>query len=160
LVELPPGERSQEGRLQGGLLKTGKWGWKLSGLSDAFPRIRACSLTGLNEKAPEQENAQDYDNSDDDDLDQAHSEILNVRAKSGTKALKRANSTSLDKQLSTNLPTHFAEFWPRCGYEKAYEGGTGVVLHILGPGRTKRHDPCASSGNTLPALGTKALSCD
>jgi hypothetical protein len=64
-----------------------------------------------------------------------------LEAKSGTKALKQANSTSLDKQLSTNLPTRrvcpFSEFWPRCGYEKAYEGDTGVVLPILGRRRTQ-----------------------
>jgi hypothetical protein len=35
-------------------------------------------LSRLDEEAPEQENAQDDDNRNDDNLDQAHSEILKV----------------------------------------------------------------------------------
>jgi hypothetical protein len=111
-------------------------------------------LSGLDEEAPEQENAQDDDNRDDDNLDQAHSKILRVGAKSGTKALKQANSTSLGKQLSTNLPPAvllpFSGFWPRSGYDRPYEGGTLVVLQSFGGqgGRTLEKPQCVGYANS------------
>ena len=87
-------------------------------------------LSGLDEEAPEQENAQDNDNRDDDNLDEAHSEILKVggQERNDGKGLKQAHSTSLKKPLSTNLlclPLHL----PRIpGFSRGYESYTKSAL--------------------------------
>lgn len=50
------------------------------------------TVSGLDEKAPKKQNAQNHENGDNYDLDQAHSEILNIPAGQWPK-------TSADKRI-------------------------------------------------------------